>query len=357
MTNYSKLGAILCKWYDENARDLPWRKEKNPYFIWLSEIILQQTRVMQGMEYYHAFKQKYPNITALAKAGDDDVLRLWQGLGYYTRARNLHTTAKFIAFELNGKFPSSYSDLLKLKGVGRYTAAAIASISFNEKVPVVDGNVFRVLSRLFGIFTPINESKAYTEFAMHGAKMLENNDPGQTNQAIMELGALVCIPKTPKCSECPLLDHCYAFKKGVIPELPIKSKIVNIKKRFFNYIVITAGNQLIIKKRVENDIWKGLYDFPLIETSEEIGFEKLMNHLLVKQTFKLPKSGFMNASPIILHKLTHQNIHAKFFKFQIQKFKPLNKKEFQSISIDKLEKLAVPRLIEKYLKNDFAFQK
>jgi A/G-specific adenine glycosylase len=347
----------LCQWYTENARDLPWRKDKNAYFIWLSEIILQQTRVIQGLAYYLRFIKKYPTIEMLAKANIDDVMRQWQGLGYYSRARNLHETAKQIAFDLNGRFPKTYIELLKLKGIGKYTAAAIASISYGEEVPVVDGNVYRVLARLLGIFTPINTTNAYNEFASHAKKFLAKNNPGNTNQAIMELGALVCLPKNPKCNNCPINTYCFAFHHQKIDDLPVKSKPNLAKKRYLNYLVITQGHRIIVKKRDENDIWKGLYDFPLVETSKAISLRKLLEQPLVKEILNLTKSDFCGVSKPILHKLTHQHITAKFFGFKLSKINTKGRSEFQFITLTKLEQLAKPRLIEKFLENDFAFKK
>ncbi len=246
---------------------MPWRETSDPYCIWLSEIMLQQTRIEQGLPYYLAFTNAYPSIFDLANASEEEVLKLWQGLGYYSRARNLHATAKYIAFELNGKFPETYEGLLKLKGVGDYTASAIASISYNEPVAVVDGNVYRVLSRYFDIDTPINSTAGIKEFKLLAKELLDKEDPATYNQAIMEFGALQCKPQSPLCNTCPLSASCLALKNNKISMLPVKLKKGKIKKRYFNYLVFQSEeNKTILEKRSGKGIWEGLYQFPLIET-------------------------------------------------------------------------------------------
>jgi len=305
----------IIKWYDQNRRDFPWRKTKNPYHIWLSEIILQQTKTEQGLSYYKKFVANYPTITDLANAQEQEILKLWQGLGYYSRARNLHQTAKHIVFNLNGKFPDNYNDLLQLKGVGDYTASAIASICFNKKEAVLDGNVFRVLARYFGIKTEISSGNGKKEFKKLALKLLPKKRYADYNQAIMDFGAIQCTPKKTNCTTCVLKDSCYAFLSRQVENFPVKKKKNPIKKRYFNYLVVVdANNKTIFKKRTKKDIWQNLYEFPLIETEKKINLDKLKNKL--KDTNILNFNQFSitiyNKSEII-HKLSHQHIHTTFW--------------------------------------------
>lgn len=310
----------LTKWYLENKRDLPWRNTTNPYFIWLSEIMLQQTRVAQGMPYFISFTTAFPTVFDLAKAEEEQVLKLWQGLGYYSRARNLHKTAQFVAVELGGVFPDNYSDLLKLKGIGEYTAAAIASFSYNEVVPVVDGNVFRVLSRYFDIETDIASASAKKEFAALAYKLMPKNNPALFNQSIMEFGALQCVPKNPNCEICVFNTSCVALQKKKIGQLPVKSKKVKVRNRYFNYLVVAdAKENTVIQKRVAKGIWHNLYEFPLIETDKEENFDFISNCI---------QSNFFKSNTIIsisecnpksiIHKLSHQHLHIKFWKVNVK---------------------------------------
>jgi A/G-specific adenine glycosylase len=309
----------LIKWYLQNKRDLPWRETTNPYHIWLSEIMLQQTRVAQGMPYFFAFTTAFPTVFDLSNASEEQVLKLWQGLGYYSRARNLHKTAQYVATELNGIFPNSYLDLLKLKGVGEYTAAAIASFSYNEPVAVVDGNVFRVLSRYFDIDTDIALASAKKEFAALAQELMPKNNPATFNQAIMEFGALQCVPKNPDCGCCIFNDSCVALQKNKVSVLPIKSKKLKIRNRYFNYLVVSDQNQnTIIQKRTDKGIWHNLYEFPLIETEKEENFdfisEKIrtdyfLENTIISLTECLPKQ--------IIHKLSHQQLHIKFWQVNL----------------------------------------
>ena len=265
---------ILIKWYLQNKRDLPWRNTTNPYLIWLSEIMLQQTRVAQGMPYFFAFTKEFPTVFDLANAEEEKVLKLWQGLGYYSRARNLHKTAQYVANELNGVFPPVYKELLKLKGVGEYTAAAIASFSYNETVPVVDGNVFRVLSRYFDIESDIALPATKKEFTELAYELMPKDNPAIFNQAIMEFGALQCVPKNPDCSVCVFNESCMALQKKKVTVLPVKSKKLKVTNRFFNYLILedVLGNTLI-QKRTLKGIWHNLYEFPLLETGEIVDFD------------------------------------------------------------------------------------
>jgi A/G-specific adenine glycosylase len=306
----------LINWYLQNKRDLPWRKTSDPYYIWLSEIMLQQTRVTQGLPYFLSFTEAFPTVFDLANAPEEQVLKLWQGLGYYSRARNLHTTAKYIAEELKGVFPPSYSELLKLKGVGDYTAAAIASIAYGEAVPVVDGNVYRVLSRYKGIATDISGSSAKKEFTALAATLLPKADASSFNQAMMEFGALQCVPRNPDCSVCVFKAECVAFNTGRVGDLPVKLKKTKVTNRYFNYLVLkdSIGNTLV-NKRTSKGIWHNLYEFPLIETTGEVSFNETINFIEEKYAGQILPSGIklMNADKIV-HKLSHQHLSIHFWE-------------------------------------------
>ncbi len=305
----------LITWYLDHKRDLPWRKTNNPYLIWLSEIMLQQTRVAQGLPYFLAFTEAFPTVFDLAKADEEKVLKLWQGLGYYSRARNLHGTAKYISEELDGKFPNNYKDLLKLKGIGEYTAAAMASFSFNECVPVVDGNVYRVLSRYFDIDTDIASSGAKKEFTQLASELIDSKNPALFNQAIMEFGALQCVPKSPNCDICPLNNSCLALSKNKISNLPVKNKKLKIKNRFFNYLLmIDSTNKSIIYKRTQKGIWYNLYELPLIETETKEN-ENVIEHK-IKSLFNNINKITILESESVIHKLSHQHLHITFWKVQ-----------------------------------------
>lgn len=314
--NFSK---SLIQWYLQNKRDLPWRNTVDPYFIWLSEIMLQQTRVAQGLPYFLRFTEAFPTVFDLAKATEEEVLKLWQGLGYYSRARNLHKTAQQVAFDYDGVFPESYAELLKLKGIGEYTAAAIASFAYNESVPVVDGNVYRVLSRYFEVETDIASSGAKKEFMQLAAELLPAGEANLFNQAVMEFGALQCIPKNPDCANCIFNNSCAALQKKKVTMLPIKSKKLKVKTRFFNYLVYTDEvNNTLIEKRTQKGIWHNLYEFPLLETEKEVSFEELLD-LMSNQDIKnkiLEVSRFNTA--LIVHKLTHQHLNIHFWKITVE---------------------------------------
>lgn len=315
-----KFHNTLIKWYLQNKRDLPWRKTTDPYQIWLSEIMLQQTRVAQGMPYFFAFTEAFPTVFDLAKANEEQVLKLWQGLGYYSRARNLHKTAQTVAFEMNGVFPNNYSDLLKLKGIGEYTAAAIASFSYNECVPVVDGNVFRVLSRYFDLETDIAQASAKKEFAALAFELMPKDNPAQFNQAIMEFGALQCVPKNPNCTECVFNNSCAALQKKKVDQLPVKLKKTKVRNRYFNYIVAVDDlENTIIQKRTAKGIWHNLYEFPLIETDKVEDFETVAQQ--INQNFFLEnkmESLLEYNEESIVHKLSHQHLHIKFWKASLK---------------------------------------
>lgn len=316
-----KFGKTLTNWYSINKRDFPWRNTKTPYFIWLSEIILQQTQIKQGLPYYEAFVNKYPTVFDLAEAEESDILKLWQGLGYYSRARNLHATAKYIAQELNGKFPNTYNDLLKLKGIGDYTASAIVSICLNEPAAVVDGNVYRVLSRYFGIDTPINSTKGIKEFKSLATSLIDKKNPGDYNQAIMEFGATQCKPQNPDCGVCPFNTSCVALQKSWINLLPVKLKKTKVTHKYFNFLVFVSSNKkTLFQKRTSKGIWQNLYQFPLIETKTKLTQETFKNHFLSSDHFKeFPFEYSLYNETDIIHKLSHQHLHTKFWIMEVDK--------------------------------------
>jgi A/G-specific adenine glycosylase len=337
----------LTNWFDKNKRELPWRKSNDPYKIWLSEIILQQTQVKQGLPYYNKFLKNYPNIYELARSSEDEVMKNWQGLGYYSRARNLHFTAKYIVHELNGIFPKKYIDLIKLKGVGDYTASAIASICFDESVAVLDGNVFRVLSRYFGIEIPINSTQGIKHFKSLAKSLLPKKRIGDYNQAVMEFGALQCKPKSPNCSICPINVNCVAFTTNNTKNLPIKIKRSKIKDRYFNFLVyLTKKSETVIEKRNVKGIWQQLYQFPLIETESSVSKKNLMSYKKGLEKYNLinPEIELINKSEIV-HKLSHQRLHIKFWK--------LNKKikHHKTVYWNDLKKYPVPSPIAEFIRS------
>jgi A/G-specific adenine glycosylase len=347
----------LLEWYPLHKRDLPWRNTSNPYIIWLSEIILQQTRVVQGLPYFERYLENYPTLKDLAIAPSEEVMRLWQGLGYYSRARNLHDCAKDLHYNNGGNFPENYAELLKLKGVGTYTAAAIASFAFEEPVAVVDGNVFRVLSRYFGIATDITSTRGKKEFEQLANRIIPQERPGEFNQAIMEFGALQCVPKNPDCENCPLKISCFAYHKSMVGELPVKAKKLKIRERYFQYYHIVCGEYTVVKKRAEGDIWQGLYDFPLEEGEEFLknnsNLPQFLNHILNFGTIDV-----IIDEHIYKHILTHQRIFANFVKFVVDEKSRFGLKRwvssnnFQLVDLPDLENLAKPRLILKYLNEE-----
>ena len=339
----------LIHWYLQNKRELPWRNTTNPYLIWLSEIMLQQTRVAQGLPYFLAFTETFPTVFDLAKAEEEQVLKLWQGLGYYSRARNLHATAKFIANELNGEFPDNYNELIKLKGVGEYTAAAIASFSFNEPVAVVDGNVFRVLSRYFNIDSDISDGKTKKEFQNLAQEVLPLDNPALFNQAIMEFGALQCVPKNPNCEDCIFSSSCGALQQKRVAQLPVKSKKTKVSNKFFNYLVLkdVTGN-FVVKKREGKGIWENLYEFPLIETEELVSELDFMNQLAEMDFFdQKPNEIFVLHPQIIQHKLSHQNLYIRFFQLNFDVKLPDSK------LLTEIEKLPFPIVIHNFMASNY----
>ncbi len=343
-----KFSQKLLFWYNENKRSLPWRTTKDPYKIWLSEIILQQTRVAQGLPYYLKFVERFPTVFSLAKAQEQEVLRLWQGLGYYSRARNLHHCAKEVVRGFQGKFPDNFHDLKKLRGIGSYTAAAIASISFLETVAVVDGNVFRVLSRVFGIDKDISHPKTKDFFFELANKLISKDHPDEFNQAIMEFGATHCLPKNPLCSECMFKNQCLAKASDLQTILPIKTKKQKIRKRYFYYFVFRQGKKILMRKRGGNDIWQGLFDFYLMEFTKPMNIDNVLaEHIALK------KINLGKVSKTYKHVLSHQHLMTRFvsvnsFELSAEQLK----KGFKYYSPSEIRKLPKPVLILQYLKDE-----
>jgi A/G-specific adenine glycosylase len=341
----------LLSWHQSHARELPWKKDKDPYKIWISEIILQQTRVAQGLPYYQRFIARFPNLKSLAKATEDELLQVWKGLGYYSRARNLHFTASYIKNELNGHFPDSYRELIRLKGIGPYTAAAIASFAFDEPRAVVDGNVIRVLARVFGIDEAFDKSQGKKAFQQAADDQLATKNPAGYNQAIMDFGATVCTPAQPKCSKCPFTSSCFAFRNNQIQELPIKSKSLVKKKRYFHYFVLIDQNRsVLLRKRKEKDIWKGLYDFPGLEVDSAQFNSKdlpglpdsisMHTHFIRDEEIKLAENNQI---------LSHQHIFARFQLIPIDNIPLIEAENFYLVDYENLCNFAFPKIIDWFI--------
>ncbi len=336
---------ILQIWYGKNRRLLPWRNTTNPYLVWLSEVILQQTRVNQGLEYYLHFAENYPTVHDLANATEEQILKSWQGLGYYSRARNLHFTAKYVSNELNGVFPNSYEELLKLKGVGEYTAAAIASFAFNKPHAVVDGNVFRILARYYNINTPINSSQGKKYFTKLANELIDSKNPGNHNQAIMEFGSLQCKPVNPDCNSCPLNNSCAALKEQTIDKLPVKEKKIKMRTRYLDYFYILDNKHTYINKRTKKGIWQNLYDFPCIEHTEETQEQDVIDSNNWQDLFG-DKTEISTISSPIKHQLSHQTIYARFWEIKTSAFLSDN---YTKIPVKDINKYPLPRLIDSYI--------
>lgn len=343
-----QFASRIIQWYEENKRDLPWRETRDPYVIWISEIILQQTRVAQGYDYFVRFIKRFPDVATLAQASEEEVMKYWQGLGYYSRARNLHAAAK----SMNGTFPTTYQEVLALKGVGEYTAAAICSAAFDLQYAVVDGNVYRVISRYLGIDTPIDSTEGKKLFAALAQELLNKEHPAVYNQAIMDFGALQCTPLSPKCLFCPLSDSCVALSRGLISKLPVKKHKTATTNRYFNYLYVNAGEYTFLHKRTASDIWKNLYELPLIETPVAVSQEELM---------KLPEFTNLFAEdeePVVRlieenrkHILSHRVIYASFYEIIL----PGNTASFSAyrrIRKDEIEEYAVSRLIHNFIEKN-----
>jgi len=346
---YLYISDILINWYEANKRDLPWRGISDPYKIWISEIILQQTRVNQGMDYFLRFMERFPTIKILAEATEDEVLKYWQGLGYYSRARNLHNAARQITTDFGGIFPEKHSEVLKLSGVGEYTAAAICSFAYNQPHAVVDGNVYRVLSRVFGIKTPIDSGTGKKEFAGLAQKLLSKSNPATHNQAIMEFGALQCVPSSPNCEVCPLKSVCRAFEMDEISNLPVKTNKTKTTNRYFNYLYIKLDNKTFLQKRTAKDVWQNLYEFPLLESDKLLE----INDLIKNEDFQKLFAGIENVNILkianpIKHVLSHRVIMAQFITVIISESnQELN--QFIEVPLNEIDHFAVSRLIEIFL--------
>ncbi|MBK8340972.1 MAG: A/G-specific adenine glycosylase [Flavobacteriales bacterium] len=345
MSSLSWFSAALAPWYLANRRDLPWRRTRDPYRIWLSEVILQQTRVDQGLPYYLRFIARFPTVRSLAAAEEDQVLRLWQGLGYYSRARNLLVAAKQIEQAHAGKFPATFEELHGLRGIGDYTAAAIASIAFGEKEAVVDGNVYRVLARVFGIRTPVDSSAGAKEFRALANTLIPIEAPGDHNQAVMELGATVCLPREPRCPECPVSGKCIARREGRIAELPVKQGRTKIRIRHFNYLVLDRKGGTVLRKRVGKDIWQGLYEPPLHESDRALTRALLIKHL--NTGFGSGVWKVLGAEGPTVHLLSHQRLHITFWKVAAPAGyrKPA---DWKWVSKSEMKALPLPRPVEGY---------
>lgn len=341
-----RIAPILLEWYGREGRDLPWRRTCDPYRIWLSEVILQQTRVAQGMDYYLRFTQRWPEIGALAAATEDEVLKLWQGLGYYSRARNLHAAARTVAERFGGEFPKTYAEVRALPGVGDYTAAAVCSAAYDLPCAVLDGNVYRVLSRLFDVETPIDTTAGRKAFAELAQLQLDPAHPGLYNQAIMDFGALQCTPAQPRCGNCPLADLCLARAAGTLAERPVKQGRTKVSDRWFHYLHIVCGEKTLLMRREGRDIWQGLYEFPLIETDGPADFMVLT----ALPRFRELAGGawhLVRSVEMPRHQLSHRTIHAAIHRIETPRLTPAA--EALAVATETIGDYAVPRLLERYL--------
>ena len=336
----------LLAWYATHTRPMPWKGEKNPYLIWLSEIVLQQTRVAQGLPYFERLRDAYPTVQDLADAPEDELLKNWEGLGYYSRARNLHAAAKHIAYERGGRFPDTHADILALKGVGPYTAAAIASFAYGLPHAVVDGNVYRVLARVFGIDTPMDSTAGKKKFAALAQQLLDTTDPGRYNQAVMDFGATMCTPKRPACTTCPMRPDCVALTTDRVGELPVKSKKTKTRTRYFHYLVLRSPDQILLRKRPAGDIWQGLFDFPLVETdSADTDAAEVLGSATLLQD--LPYT-YVRRSPLARQTLSHQRIVARFYELTVDQL-PAAPVEGRAVALREVTNYAFPKIVDEYL--------
>lgn len=342
------LSKELIKWYNLYHRELPWRQTSDPYIIWLSEIILQQTRVEQGLPYFNKFLDNYPTISHLAVAPQEEVMKLWQGLGYYSRARNLHETARTVHNKYDGNFPSDYLQIRQLKGIGDYTAAAVASFAFNAPYAVVDGNVYRVLSRFFGDKTPIDSTSGKKIFASLAQEILDKKSPALHNQAIMEFGAMLCRPALPDCKNCPVRTGCFAFNNNQVTSLPVKGNKTRVTNRYFNYLLVRYNKTIYLNKRKAGDIWEALYELPLIETLSAADASELMRTERWNSLFSEKQFFLKSVKKYPVHKLSHQHIYARLIELELTgNPDELFVNSFIKISEADAGNYPVPRLIEK----------
>ena len=342
-----EFARLLIEWYHEHKRDLPWRNTNDPYLIWISEIILQQTRVAQGYAYYQRFIERFPNLESLAAAEENEVLKYWQGLGYYSRARNLHQAA----ISVNGVFPVKYEDILKLKGVGTYTAAAICSFAYNQPHAVVDGNVYRVLSRFFGVNEPIDSGKGKKIFASLAHDLLDKVQPALYNQAIMDFGALQCTPLSPDCTVCPFKNRCFAFNHNMVSSLPIKQNKTKTSERFFYYLLIHDNGNIYLNKRTENDIWKNLYELPLIESNTALAVDDFIRKQEFASIFKEDSVVNVRLLNKTKHVLSHRIIYADFYELDAQDIKMDFLSKYTRLNMADLELYPVSRLMHNFFEN------
>ena len=341
----------IIAWYMGHKRDLPWRGIDDPYRIWVSEIILQQTRVNQGLEYYLRFVGRFPDVRSLAEADEDEVLKYWQGLGYYSRARNLHRAARTIVADFGGVFPHEYKDILSLSGVGEYTAAAIASFAYGLPYATVDGNVYRVLARLFSVTVPIDSPAGKREFARLAQSLLPSARAGLHNQAMMEFGALQCVPSSPDCIRCPLQPQCKAFEQGVVAQLPVKSQRAKVQDRYFNYFYVICDGCTFLQKRTGDDVWKGLYEFPLIETERQISLDELMTDRQFGRMFGDAGEVEVQAiSPLMKHVLSHRRIFARFVTVHVRQASAYLASLLR-VPLGEVDRYAVSRLTDMFLES------
>ncbi|MDE6445617.1 MAG: A/G-specific adenine glycosylase [Alistipes sp.] len=343
----SRIAPLLLEWYARRGRDLPWRRTRDPYRIWLSEVILQQTRVAQGMDYYLRFTERWPDVAALAAASEDEVLKMWQGLGYYSRARNLHAAAKKIIQAFGGKFPETPDAVRSLPGVGGYTAAAVCSAAFDAPCAVLDGNVYRVLSRIFDIGTPIDTTAGRKTFLELAQSQLDPAHPGTYNQAIMDFGALQCTPAQPRCEECPLAECCAALAAGTVTARPVKQGRTKVSDRWFDYLHITCGDRTLLCRREGRDIWQGLYEFPLLESSGPADFAELAALPRFRELLGDAPWHLMRSTAMPRHQLSHRTIHAVVHRIVTPTLTPAA--ERLAVATESLGDYAVPRLLDRYL--------
>ena len=344
-----EVSRLLINWYELHKRALPWRETADPYLIWVSEIILQQTRVAQGLDYFLRFTERFPSVQALAEAEEGEVLKYWQGLGYYSRARNLHAAAKAVVERFGGQFPHRYEEVLSLKGIGAYTAAAIVSFAWGAPYPVVDGNVYRVLARLFDIDTPIDSSEGKKLFMELAGHLLDPHRAGLHNQAIMELGALQCVPRHPDCTACPLVNRCVAYAAGKVEERPVKSHKTKTRDRYFHYLYLIYNGETWLRRRPAGDIWEGLYEFPMIETEGPMDLVALSQTATYRRW--LANAGelhFCHTLTDVKHVLSHQVLHASFYGI-VLKQAPEGLDDYIRIPLSAFDHYAIPRLIHIYI--------
>lgn len=343
----NSVADILLDWYAREGRDLPWRRTRDPYRIWLSEVILQQTRVAQGTEYYLRFTERFPDVASLAAAPEDEVLKLWQGLGYYSRARNLHAAARQVVERFGGRFPVALEEVRSLRGVGDYTAAAICSAAYDAPCAVVDGNVYRVLARLFDLDAPIDSTAGKRAFAELAQSQLDTAHPGRYNQAIMDFGALRCTPSSPRCEACPLAGQCLALAAGTVAARPVKQGKTRVRDRWFNYLHVSSGDRTLLRRREGRDIWQGLYEFPLIETEGPAELPELVRLPQFRELLGDAPWHLVRSIPLPKHQLSHQTLHAVVHRIETLSLTPAA--AAMAVPTVALGDYAVPRLIDRYL--------